>query len=128
MVTTRITEATPITMPRPVRTERTGLARSACTLNFSDSPSSMSSGSRLLEKLAGFGARRIVGGKVGSEIALQQLARQIQIPATPDVGVGTGEHDFRTVGLDLLGRLKGLVTFLEAALAGEKLGEIQQAP
>jgi hypothetical protein len=32
MVTTRITEAVPMAIPSPVRTERTGLARSACQL------------------------------------------------------------------------------------------------
>jgi hypothetical protein len=38
MVTTRITEAVPMTMPRPVSIDRTGFARSAWTLKLKASP------------------------------------------------------------------------------------------
>ena len=61
-MTTRITDAVPITMPSPVSSERTGLARSACALNCSASPRNMDPGHQLpcacFRSFAGVGARR----------------------------------------------------------------------
>src|SRR5580704_2805899 len=43
MVTTRITDAVPITIPRPVSMDRTGFCRSDCRLKLMASPSCMAS-------------------------------------------------------------------------------------
>src|SRR5262245_20196749 len=126
MVTTRITEATPITIPSAVRMERTGLERNACALNLRDSPKNMPrSGPCLFEKLFGLGAWRIVGRESGREVLLEKLAGGVQIASVPDVGVRFGEHHLGAVGRDPVGGLNCLITFLEAAAAGQKFRQIE---
>src|SRR5436190_8855980 len=109
MVTTRITDATPITMPSAVSTERIGLARKACALNLSDSPRNIGYRTlphltyachltaRLLKQLFRLRARRIVGREPCAQVLPQQLARGFQIAAILDVGFGLGEDDFGAV-------------------------------
>src|ERR1044071_6615675 len=109
MVTTRITEATPITIPRAVSPDRTGLARNACALNFSASPRNMRSASRLLQQLFRVGARRVVGGERSGQILPQQLPGGLQVAVVLDVRFGFGEHELGAVGRDFVCVQEGLV-------------------
>src|SRR6267142_4968576 len=91
MVTTRITLAVPMTMPSPVRSVRTGLARSASALKRNASPINPKAGHfdafdafdtsaraiglaalRLPEQLLGVGPGRIVGRENQTHVWLEE--------------------------------------------------------
>src|SRR5712692_6492004 len=130
MVTTRMTDALPITMPSPVRNERAGLARSSLTLNRRASPRCIAglAAGNLLEELLRLGARRVIGCQAGGKIAFEQRLRRLEIPFIPDVGFSSREQKLRTVRRDLFGLLEALIAFLIAALFGQKLCQIDDAP
>src|SRR5208283_1450814 len=126
MVTTRITEAVPITMPSPVSRERTGLARNAWRLKRSDSPNSMSGlAARLAKQAQGFGSRRILGGELRAQISLQDFAC-LRLASGLDVEIGFGKHQLRAARRDSFGSRQALVGFLDAALPHQKARQLNQ--
>src|SRR5258708_15332820 len=97
MVTTRMTEAFPITSPSAVRKLRTLFAHNDCTLNRSASRINMSqapaSGTlRLAKQLLGLFARRILGREFRLKITLQQDLGLIQIALLLYIRAGAGEN------------------------------------
>src|ERR1051326_3880822 len=129
MVTTRMTEAVPITIPRPVRRERTGFARSAWALKLKASRRCMGlrlAAPYLVEELFGFRLGRIVGGQIQTHVLLEQVAGNIQISFALDVDLGAREDHLGTAGRQLLGFGEALVGFCVSPLFGEELGQIQQ--
>src|SRR5258708_5016069 len=126
MVTTRITDAFPITSPRAVRKLRTLFAHNDCTLNRSASriniswPLSLPSGAlRIAEQLFGLFARRIVGREFRLQITFQQDFGLIQIALLLHIGAGPGENHLGTIGLQLLGLLENRLALLILAMAGQ---------
>src|SRR5262249_55949340 len=120
-----MTEAFPISMPRHVRRERSGLPRRAWKLNLSASPKCMrGSTARLLQQLLGLSARRIVRAQCGGKVSLQQIASGIDIAPCFDVSLSPLIEQFRAVGSDALGGLKGALALFNPSLFGEKPGQI----
>src|SRR5258708_35465732 len=118
MVTTRITEALPITRPRAVRKARNLLARRALREERRASRWNMLP-RNFLQQIFGSLARGIVGRKVALQILLQQLARFIQVAVLADVGLGAGKEHLGTSG----GHAEGLLEHgiaLGQALAGSQ--------
>src|SRR5579862_7582876 len=100
MVTTRITEAFPITSPRAVRKLRNLLARRASQLNRSASPkyTGLRGSSGLLQQSFGLLARRIVRRQVALQVLAQQIPRLLQVASLFDVDAGACEiHRGRAV-------------------------------
>src|SRR5439155_11029503 len=81
----------------------------------------------LLQQLFGFVSGRVVGGQVGLEIALQQLACDVKIAAGADVGIGAVEQDLGLIRGELRRSVEELVTFEMAALFGEESGQVHEA-
>src|SRR5579862_327848 len=127
MVTTRITEAVPMTIPRPVRMERMGLARKACALKRTASPKNMEQGlgaPHLAQEFFGLRSRRIVRGEGHAQVTLQQIFGLVQIAIVLDVKIRLRKNDPGTVGNDFIGAGQALLRFLEAALPREQSGQI----
>src|SRR5664279_307963 len=99
MVTTRMTEALPITIPSAVNRDRTLFALRARTLNRKASPSCMrsSAGAGLFQELLGLTAGGIVGRERQIQIPDQEFPRSIQVALGLDVGLGALEHQLGVV-------------------------------
>src|SRR5947208_7692373 len=120
MVTTRITDAVPITMPNPVSIDRTLFWRSACTLKLRASPIRMGLAAfDFLQELPGFPARRIVRREiVGVEVFLQQLASLSRVSLGVNQAIGARIQNLRRIGRQLFSLLKQLVSFVIMAAPG----------
>src|SRR5579872_4089118 len=94
MVTTRITDAVPMTMPRPVSSERTGLARSACVLKRMASPKNIGGlpAADLAQELGRLSARRIVRRQIQAEVPFQKAFGLRQVVAALYIDVGANEY------------------------------------
>ena len=82
MVTTRITEAVPITMPERGEQGADGIGAKRLRAElerFAEEHGPGLAALHLLEELLGFGARRIVGRQRTIQVALEQFSRNIQI-------------------------------------------------
>ena len=127
MVTTRITEAVPITMPSAgeqrahgVRAQRLKAESDRLAEEHADLAAA-----RLAEQLLRVGARRIVGREVAREVALEKLAGDVEMAAALDVEIGLGEKKAWGVGRDLLCCIDGLVGLLVTALAGQAVWRVR---
>src|SRR6266436_5257253 len=117
IVTTRITEALPITRPSAVRKVRILFAWSACRLNRRDSVKFFIPDLRsrnFFEHLFREFARRIVRGQIAFQVLLQQILRLIQVSTLLDVSVSMSEHDVRRIWCKLFGFLKSCFALLIA--------------
>src|ERR1044072_1105609 len=79
MVTTRMTEAVPMTIPRPVSSDRTGFALRAWTLNFSASARNNLAPLRHPEELLRVGPGGILGRQLHGHVTLEEILCNLKI-------------------------------------------------
>src|SRR5690242_9578325 len=98
-----MTEAVPMTIPRPVSSDRTGFARRAWTLNLSASARNKSAPLRHLEELQSVVPGRILGRQFQGHVFPEEILRNLQILLLLDKNLCLCIDDLRLIRMGGLG-------------------------